>query len=275
MPSIKRKLKIGIIGCGAIGSRIANSIRTDLKNDYALSALFDVNQETLADFAKKPSLKKLIKKTITQTIKSADIIVETTSAKNIRPFIKEALNAKKSVLSVNVGKLLNAQDLFRLAKRNHCQLLMPSGAIAGIDAIKAASLVKIKKITLTTRKPTKGLKDNPYLTKKGIDVTKIKKEITLFKGNVDQAVKAFPRNINVAATLALACGDKKKLTIQIITSPAFKHNSHEVTLEGDFGTMTSTTHNVTCPDNPKSSYLAVLSSIQLLKQYCSGICIGT
>ncbi|MFC1510508.1 aspartate dehydrogenase domain-containing protein [Candidatus Omnitrophota bacterium] len=275
MSPIKRKLKIGIIGCGAIGSRIAKSVKTDLKNDYVLSALYDVNEDTLKKLSKSPSLKKLIKSSITQTIKASDFLVETTNAVNVRTIIKEALAARKSVLSVNVGKLLNAQDLFRLAKRNNCRILLPSGAVAGIDTIKAASLINIKKIDLITRKPLKGLKDNPYLTKKGIEVTKIKKETILFSGKVDTAVKAFPKNINVAATLALACNNKNKLTIKIITSPAFKQNSHEINITGDFGQMTSITQNVICPDNPKSSYLAVLSSIQMLKQYCSGVYIGT
>lgn len=275
MPAIKKKIKIGIIGCGAIGSRIAHSVKTDLKHDCELSALYEVNPEQIKTLSKKPSLKKLFKATITQTIKASDIIIESTNAVNVHAIIKETLKARKSILSVNVGKLLNANDLFRLAKRQNCHILLPSGAVAGIDTIKAASLINVQKIELITRKPAKGLKGNPYLTKKGIDVSKISKKTVLFKGNVDAAVKAFPQNINVAATIALACHNKSKLSIKIITSPAFKNNSHEIILRGDFGKMTSITQNVSCPDNPKSSYLAVLSSVQMLKQYCSGIYIGT
>ena len=96
-------------------------------------------------------------------------MIEAINAKNTRPMIREALNRKTSVLAMSVGKLLNASDLFRLAKQNQCHLLIPSGAIAGIDAIKAASLVGIDTLTLTTRKPTTGFIGNSYLKQKGID----------------------------------------------------------------------------------------------------------
>ena len=202
-------------------------------------------------------------------------MVEAVNAQNTRGIIRQALKAKKSVLSMSVGKLLNASDLFRLAKQNKCHLLLPSGAIAGIDAIKAASLVGIDTITLTTRKPPAGFEGNSYLIQKGVSLSKIKKETTLFEGDVATAIKIFPRNINVAATLALASQSRKKIIIRIITSPRYKTNSHKIELTGKFGRIITQTDNVVCPDNPKTSYLAVLSGLQTLKQYCSGVFIGT
>ncbi len=176
---------------------------------------------------------------------------------------------------MSVGKLIDAKSVFNLAKRNNCRILLPSGAIAGIDAIKAAKLTGIKAISITSRKPPQGLVGNPYCVKKGIDLLKIKKETVLFKGKVAAAVKAFPQNINVAATIALAAEAQDKLIIKIITSPKFKTNSHEIEMTGNFGKMITRTENVPCPDNPKTSYLAVLSGLQTLRQYCTGIFIGT
>ena len=124
-------------------------------------------------------------------------MIEAVSAKNTRDIIRQALNAKRDVLSMSVGKLLNSSKLFRLANQKKSHLMLPSGAIAGIDAVKAASLVGIDSITLTTRKPLSGFLNNPTLTKKGIDPLKIKKETVLFRGKVADAVKKFPRNINV------------------------------------------------------------------------------
>ena len=202
-------------------------------------------------------------------------MVEAVNAKNTRDIIQKALEAKKDVLSMSVGKLLNASGLFQLANQNHCHLLLPSGAIAGIDAIKAASLAGIQSITLTTRKPPSGFIGNPYLAEKGIDPLKIKRETVLFEGRVADAVKIFPRNINVAATLALASQCRNTLTVRIITSPKFKTTVHEIDAQGTFGRIRTQTDNVVCPDNPKTSYLAVLSGLQTLKQYCSGVFIGT
>jgi len=269
------RVKIGIVGCGAIGSRIAKSIHKDLKKSCQLTAIFDIERNKAAKLEQAVGPKNIAKQSLTEVIKNCDLMIESVNAKNTLSIIRQALKARKSVLAMSVGKLLNAQSLFRLASQNKCCLLLPSGAVAGIDAIKAASLAGLKKIILTTRKPLSGFKENPYLMRKGIDLTKIKKETILFEGNVNAAVKAFPQNINVAATIALACQTKRKLIVRIITSPKFRTNTHEIEATGNFGRLKTYTDNVVCPDNPKTSYLAVLSGIQTLKQFCTGIFVGT
>jgi len=271
----KRRVKIGIVGCGAIGSRIAKSIFSDLTALCQLTGLYDIDQKKSKKLSDHFGLKRCYRCSLNDLITHCDIVVEAVNAKNTKQIIRQALQAGKNVLAMSVGKLLNASNLFTLAQNKHCSLLLPSGAIAGLDAIKAASLVNIQKIKLTTRKSPLGFQHNPYLKKKGIDISKIKKETTLFKGNVQTAVKLFPQNINVAATLALAAKAKQKLLIEIIASPRYTMNSHEIEVSGDFGRIRTRTDNVVCPDNPKTSYLAVLSGIQTLKQFCSGILIGT
>ncbi|VAX35085.1 hypothetical protein MNBD_UNCLBAC01-148 [hydrothermal vent metagenome] len=275
MNSSRRKLRVGIVGCGAIGSRIAHSICHELKPDCLISGLYDVLEEKTFQLEKKLSLRNKVYPSLEELIKNCDFVVEAVNAKNTRSIIRQALQAKRSVLVMSVGKMLNAQDLFKLAKINKCNLLLPSGAIAGIDAIKAASLVGIDTLTLTTRKPIAGFKDNVYFLKKGVDLSQIKKETIIFEGGVEEAVRLFPQNINVAATIALASGVKKKMVIRILTSPRYKINSHEIEMTGSFGRMVTRTENCICPDNPKTSYLAVLSGIQTLKQFCEGVLIGT
>lgn len=274
--SFGRRIKVGVVGCGAIGSRIARAVCQELKNDCVLTGLYDINEEKSFALARQLRLSTdIVKTSLDEVIESCSLMVEAVTAINTKDIIREALLKKKSVLCMSVGKLLKNPELFSLAKRNKCSLLLPSGAIAGLDAIKAASLVRIKKITLTTRKPPTGFRDNPYFRQKGIDVTKIKKETVLYNGGVENAVKLFPQNINVAATLALASQNEDKLSIRIVTSPKYKTNSHEIEVEGDFGKITTRTDNVVCPDNPKTSYLAVLSGIQTLKEFSTGILIGT
>jgi len=275
MKSKKDKLTVGIVGCGAIGSRIAKGIQEDFKQDCSISGLYDIEENKADQLAKNISIRNIAKKSITELIRNCDCMIEAVSAKNTHDIIRQALKAKKDVLSMSVGKLLNASDLFRLASQNKCHLLIPSGAIAGIDAIKAASLVGIDSITLTTRKPPTSFLNNPYLIKKGIDPLKITKETVIFKGDVEMAVKMFPQNINVAATISLASQARKNFKIRILTSPSYKTNSHEIDLKGKFGHIRTLTENVVCPDNPKTSYLAVLSGLQTLKQYCNGVFIGT
>ena len=270
-----RQVSIGVVGCGAIGSRIALSTLKELKGICRVSGLFDIEvgkilrlQERLGRKTGKSSLRDLIQ--------SCDLMVEAVNAQNTRPIIRQAIQAKRNVLAMSVGKLLHSPDLFSLAFRNDCSLLIPSGAIAGIDAIKAASLAGIDKIILTTRKPPAGLAQAPFIKDKGINLSRITKETVVFEGPVEKAVKLFPQNINVASTLALAGRvSKGKLLIRIITAPHFTQNSHEIEMTGAFGRMVSRTENVVCPDNPKSSYLAVLSGIQTIKEFCTKQRIGT
>jgi len=278
MKSKNYKLKICVVGCGAIGSRIAKAIHNDFKKDCRITGLYDIDQSKVDHLVKSLSLNINKEASLNELIKDCDCMVEAVNAQSTKNLIKKALIAKKNVLAMSVGKILKAQDLFQLARKNKCHILLPSGAIAGLDAIKAASLARIDHITLTTKKPPAGLMNNPYLAKKGIDLSNIRKETVLFEGDVDTAVHCFPQNINVAATIALASQirkNKKKIKIRIITSPKFKTNSHEIEMIGEFGSLYTKTQNIACPDNPKSSYLAVLSGLQTLKQYCTGILIGT
>ncbi len=270
-----KRINIGIIGCGAIGSRIAESVKKDMTRQAKVSALYDVDEQRAMALARKLSIKGVVKSSLQEVVDNCDLMVEAVSAANTRSIIRTALLAKKNVLAMSVGRLLNSQSLFDLAKRQGCSILLPSGAICGIDAIKAAAIVGIDSITITTRKPPAGLAGNPYFESKGIRLSKIKKETLVFEGSVDEAVKYFPRNINVAATLALASGVKDKIIVRILTSPKYVSNTHEIEVKGSFGRIWTRTDNVVCPDNPKTSYLAVLSGMQTLRQFCSGIVIGT
>jgi len=275
MSQAKAKIKIGILGCGAIGSRIAHYIRTTRVPKACISAVFDIDHERATVLARSIPAKNVLKKSFQEFLTSCDLVVEAVNAADTDQLIRKALLAQCDVLVMSVGKLIGKESLFDLAQRNKRSLIIPSGAIAGIDAIKAASLGKIKSITLTTRKPLAGFAGNAYLRSKRIDLTKIKAQKVLFNGTVSQAVKAFPQNINVAATISLACRSTTKLKVCIVTSPRFKVNSHEIELSGSFGHIITRTDNVPCLDNPKTSYLAVLSAMQALKQYINRFKIGT
>ena len=271
----KRRLKIGIVGCGAIGSGIARYISKGLKKDCQLTGLYDIEYGRVERLRRELSAGPIGKSSLQALLKSCDLMIEAVNANSTREIVRGALLRKRNVIAMSVGKLLDAQDLFDLARERGCHLLIPSGAIAGIDAIKSASLACIRAINLTTRKPLNGFANNPYLVKKGVDLAAIKKETVLFKGNVASAVRFFPQNINVDATLALASRAKDKITVCIMTSPEYKNNSHEVEIIGDFGRIVTRTDNVVSPENPKTSYLAVLSGMQTLKQFCQGTGIGT
>src|SRR5208283_4017395 len=228
----KSKIRVGILGCGAIGSRIAKSIKMQC-DDYAIAAaLFDINPAKALNLQKVISQKNIVKESYLALLNSCDFVVEAVNAPDTRQLVRRALLAKKDVLVMSVGKFIEGESILKLAQKQGVRVLIPSGAVAGIDAIKAAALQRIDSISLTTRKPIYGFADNAYVQERRINLSAIKKETILFDGNVREAVKCFPQNINVAATIALASGCKDKLRIRIATSPAFKVNSHEIEVTG-------------------------------------------
>lgn len=268
--------KIGIAGCGVIGTFIAKHIDRDFKSCAQLAALCDKDKEKAAKLARlfspEPSVVLFDK-----LVDKSDIIIEAASADVSFLFAQMALQKGKDVLVMSIGGILeNYQELFDLAAKKKSRIILPSGAICGLDGIKSAGIGNIKKVSLTTKKPPQSLKGAPYIENNKIDLDSIKAETVIFKGSALEAVKAFPKNINVSAILSMVGIGPKKTQVIIKTSPEYMINTHEIEVEGDFGRLVSITENVACADNPKTSYLAPLSAMASLRQLLEdSVRIGT
>ena len=132
--------------------------------------------------------------------------------------------------------------------------------------MKSASTGKIKTVTLTTRKPLKGLAGSPYLKEKNIDIEKIDRETLLYSGTARDAIKYFPQNVNVAVTLSIYGLGPDRTNVRIFTSPEYTKNTHEIEVEGEFGRLWTKTENLPSKANPKTSQLAIYSAIAKLKE---------
>lgn len=215
---------------------------------------------------------------IEELLHSVDLVIESASQNAVRLFVPRALEAGCDVMILSVGALADEElrkKLFRLAQQNNCKLYFPSGAVVGIDGINSASAAEISSVTLTTRKPPSGLAGAPYVVCKGIELEKIEKETLLFEGSASEAVKAFPANVNVAATISLAGIGFERTKVRVIADPTLSRNVHEITVEGEFGKFFTRVENLPSPENPKTSYLAALSAISTLKKIMNPIKIGT
>lgn len=270
-----RSLKLGIVGCGAIGSRIAVSVRKELKNRFLVSALYDIQTGKASDLSSRLGTKSLVKNSFDQLVKESDLVVECVNTPATVDIVRKSIRAGKNIMVMSIGRLSAHPSVFALARKKGISLLLPSGSIAGLDAVKAATLAGKVSAILTTRKPPAGFQGNTYLLSRKISLEGIAKEKILFEGSALEAVRRFPQNINVAAVLRLALGPASSLRVRIIADPLVKSNIHEIVLNGPAGRVVTRTENNVCPDNPKTSYLAVLSGIQTLKQYFDCIKIGT
>ncbi len=261
------KIDVGIVGIGAIGSVVARYLVEGRFERLRLQGVCDKDLDKVKRWKKENKCAVEIKNKIEDLIKEVDLVVESAATPVVGDVVDLCIKYKKDVIVLSVGGLLPIMDRFAEAEKRGISIFVPSGAICGIDGIKAAAIAGIDRITLTTYKPPAGLKGVKFLEDKGIDLDGITSSVEVFYGDVFSAVKSFPKNINVAATISLACGQMEKVFVRIVADPSLKRNVHEVVVEGRHGRFVTRMENVPSPDNPKTSYLAVLSALKVLDDY--------
>ena len=207
-----------------------------------------------------------------------DLVLEAASVEAVRSFAVDILDCGADLMIVSVGALADAEffgQLIERAKKLNRRLLIPSGAIGGVDIIKAAIIGGLEECRLTTTKPPHALSDVGYVREQGIHLETILEATTIFEGTARQAVGFFPHNLNVAATISLAGLGLDRTTVRIVADPGATHNIHEVFVRGNFGEATVRLVNQPSVDNPKSSYLASLSVIAALQRITQQCQLGT
>lgn len=270
-----KKTRIGIIGCGSIGSSLAIFVEKKLYKHATVLALCDESDSRAQQLRSKLRKSKPFITTIDGVIKRSDFIIESASAGISFEIAKKSLQRSKGILVMSIGGIIvRFNELFALARRKKAPLYLPSGAICGIDGLKALSIANIKKVVLVTRKPPQAFKGAPYIVEKNINLDAITTEAQLFSGSALEAIKYFPQNINVAALLSIAGIGANKTEVCLIAVPGSTKNSHQIQIDSDAGTIVTRCDNVPFPENPKTSYLAALSAMAVLKNIFDPVKLG-
>jgi len=271
------KLNIGIVGCGAIGSSLAKIVKKRFFLQARICALYDKDIQKAKDLSGVISKNKnLALNSLKEIILSSELIIEAASSCDSWKITKNTLLLGRSIMVMSVGGVAShIQEARKLAKRYKAKIYIPSGAISGIDALKAAKIGGIKKVVLTTIKNPRAFQGVKFVEDKKLELNKIKKDTVLFFGKAKEAVKYFPQNINVAAVLSIAGTGADKTYVKIIVSPKTAKNIHEINFESNSGRVFTRTENLLHPDNPKTSYQAVLSAVAVLKQIMDPVIVGT
>jgi aspartate dehydrogenase len=259
---------------------IAKAIDAGEAVKVELAWLFDVQSESCELLAKKLRSKPKLAKNVEEILadKSIDLVVEAASQAAVAQYALDVLESKKDLMIMSVGALGDEkllENIKKEAERAGKRVHVPSGAILGIDGVKAAKVAGIEEAILTTRKPAKTLASSAYVRERDIDLTKIKTPTVVFEGSAREAVKAFPESVNVAATLSLAGIGFDKTKVRIVADPSLDRNVHEIHAKGQAGEFITEARNVPSPDNPRTSYLAALSAIRTLRNLTENVKIGT
>lgn len=253
-------MKVGIIGCGAIANIITTSIVSE-DNDIDIAYFFDKDIERAENLASLAGGVAVLH--FDDMLDKVDLILECAAPISVKEYAPRVLQKGLDMIVMSIGAFMDLEfysQVLKIAKDNNAKIHLPSGAIVGLDGIKAVAKFGLKEVNLVTRKSPKSLG-------KDIDTEEV-----LFEGKASEAVKEFPLNINVAATISMACN--RDIDVKIIVDPKVDRNVHEITAKGDFGEFKTTTMNYPCAANPKTSMLAALSAIRLLKSFNETICVG-
>jgi aspartate dehydrogenase len=272
--TVRRRL--GIVGCGAIGSLVARLLQKK-KTSFQVTAVLDAVPETAERLVRRLKSQPTACQSLSQLISKCDLVLEAASVMAAPQVAEACLKRRKPVILMSTGGfLLHQRRLTLLAQKFQTKIYLPSGALCGLDGIRAARQIgSFRKIELTSTKPPKGLMGAPGLTSaQKHTLLKTKTPVYLYQGNVWGAIRSFPANVNVGATLAAASLAPQKLKVRIVGDPKIRFNQHEVKASGEFGELTTITRNRPSAENPKTSALAIQAVLALLERLESYVEVG-
>jgi aspartate dehydrogenase len=184
------------------------------------------------------------------------------------------LTAGKKLVVLSVGALLGYPDLIDLAEAHGGQIVVPTGALLGLDAVSAAAEGTIRSVRMKTVKPVKGLLGAPYLAEHGIDIAHIVKPTKVFEGTAREAAKGFPANLNVAVALSLAGIGPDRTVLEIWADPDLDRNTHQILVDADSASFDMTIRNVPS-ENPKTGRITPLSVLAALRKLNAPLRVGS
>jgi aspartate dehydrogenase len=264
--------RVAIVGLGPIGVKVAEAL--DQGIDGAILVAVAVNhpekhREFLRSLKAPPAILP-----IDQLADAADIVVECAPSALVPSIVGPFVRQGKTAIVLSASALLEHEDLIQLARQNGGQIVVPTGALIGLDAVTAAAEGGILSVRMITRKPVRGLAGAPYIVENHIDLDSVTEPLRVFSGTAREAAKGFPANVNVAAALSLAGVGADKTLVEIWADPALTRNSHRIEVQSTSANFSMAIENVPS-ENPKTGLITALSVIAYLRKQRAPLRVGT
>ncbi|WP_095055211.1 aspartate dehydrogenase [Pseudomonas sp. Irchel s3b2] len=265
-------LRIGIVGLGAVGASLARTFDAGIPG-IRLVGITVRNPEraagVLANLKNPPALLDL-----DELAQASDVVIECAPATLLPQIALLVLSAGKKLVVLSSGALLENPHLIDLARLHGGQILVPTGALLGLDAVTAAAEGVIHSVRMITRKPPRGLVGAPYLLENFISIEGLDKPKRVFKGSAREAARGFPANLNVVVALSLAGIGPDRTTLEIWADPSVTRNTHLIEVDADSASLTMTIENIPS-DNPRTGRITAQSVVALLRKMNAPLRIGT
>lgn len=273
-PVRRRATRLALVGCGAIGRTLLSLLKAGAVPGAEIVALVDLEPERAqAAAASADPVAKVLP--LAEAVAQADLVIEAAGSQAVAEVFACTLPAKRRTLVMSVGAFVARPDLLDQAKRVGMPVMLPSGAIVGLDGLKAAMVGGVSRVRVTTTKPPAGLAGAPWVQERGWRLETLKEPTYIFEGSAREAIRGFPANVNVCVTVALAGVGLDRTEIRVEADPASTRNRHRLEVEGAFGRFEAVTENLPVDGHPKTSALAAYAAAASLRALLSPVGIGT
>ncbi len=268
----RQQLKVGIGGFGTIGRAVAVRLDEGIPG-LRLAAVSARDEARAAEHV--AGLKGPVEIVALDALAgAADVVVECAPAAVFADVAKPAVEAGRTLVTLSVGALLDHFDLVGRAAETGARILVPSGALIGLDAVRAAAEGDIRELTMVTRKPPRGLAGAPYIEENGIDLEALREPTLVFEGSARDAVMGFPANVNVAVALSLAGIGPDATRVEIWADPGIERNTHHIKVDADSARFEMKIENVPSDDNPRTGRIVAQSVVSTLRALTAPLNVG-
>ncbi len=265
--------RVGIAGLGVIGAKVARALTEGLEG-MALVAVTSGDRHKAERMLEAMGAAAPVVSP-TELAQACDVIVECAPTAAFLSIAVPALEAGRVVLTVSAAALLEHMEMVDLARANGGRIIVATGALLGLDAVRAAAHGEVRSVTMVTRKPPKSLRGAPHLAVIGVDVDALTEPTLLFDGSARDGARGFPANVNVAAALALAGIGPDRTRLQIWADPGLERNTHTIVVDAEAARLEMTIANVPSVEKPGTGRITALSVISALEGLTSPLKIGS
>lgn len=266
------ELRIGVAGLGAIGMALARALDRGIPGSRLVAASGRDPLKT-ADFLM--ALKRPVDAVpLARLAEVSDVVIECLPSALLADVVGPALEKGRKVIVLSVGALLQHPELTNGKRANGGQILVPTGALIGLDAVTAAAEGTIRSVRMITRKPPRGLAGAPYLVEKRIEIGDLAEPLKVFEGTAREAARGFPANLNVAVALSLAGIGPDRTVLEIWADPRVTRNIHRIEVDSDAASFAMSIENIPS-ENPKTGRITSQSVLAMLRKMRAPLRVGT
>ncbi len=265
--------RVGIAGFGTIGRAVARHLESSAL-PIGLEAV-SVGDRARANAAMAQLVKPVPIVDIAELVACCDVIVDCAPTAAFRGIAETTMRAGKMLVTVSGAALMQWPEAAELARAHGGRIILATGALLGLDAVRAAAIGTIHSVTMVTRKPVKSLVKAEHVVRNDIDITGLTEPLKIFEGSAREGAIAFPANVNVAAALGLAGVGPERTRLEIWADPALERNTHRIVVDSDSARLELAIQNIPTDENPGTGRITALSIVAALNDLVSPVRIGT